>query len=79
MSMLIGRFPGAAGPLATGFVRPSSTMRTRGLAATSAASYEYSFTSLVYVALPLVSHCVRIDAPGPVPHCGSVVPKTGSE
>ena len=36
--MLIGRFPGAAGPLTTGFVRPSSTMRTRGLAATSAAS-----------------------------------------
>ena len=37
MSMLIARLPGAAGPIATGFVRPSSTMRTRSLAASSAA------------------------------------------
>ena len=36
INMLIARFPGAAAPLATGFVRPSSTMRTRSLAASRA-------------------------------------------
>ena len=60
-------------------MRPSSTTRTRRLAASSAAVYSYSWTSVVYVALPLASHPVRSDAPGPLPHCGSVVPNTGAE
>jgi hypothetical protein len=54
-------------------------MRTRSEAWSSAASYAYSFTSLVYVPSLAVSYCVRSEAPGPVPHCGSVVPNTGSE
>lgn len=70
MNMLIGR------PWS---VRPTSTTRTRSLAASIAPVYAYSLRSLVYDAPLICSNCVRSEAPGPTPHCGFVVPKTGSE
>ena len=62
-------------------VRPISTTRTRSLAASSAAVYSYSFTSLVNVAAFVSSHCVRRFSPGVPgsPNSGFVVPLTGAE
>ena len=72
MNMLIGR---------PSTVRPISTTRTRSLAASSAAVYAYSFTSLVNVAafvlLPLRPQ-VLPGVPGS-PNSGCVVPVTGAE
>ena len=72
MNMLIGR---------PRTVRPISTTRTRSLAASSAAVYAYSFTSLVNVAAFVSSHCVRRRSPGAPgsPNSGFVVPVTGAE
>jgi hypothetical protein len=71
-NMLIGR---------SWSVRPISTTRTREPAASSAAVYSYSFTSLVYCAAWVSSHWVRRLSPGRArsPHCGFVVPSTGAE
>ena len=61
-------------------VRPISTTRTRSLAASSAAVYAYSFTSLVNVAAFVSSHCVRRRSPSAgVAEPGFVVPVTGAE
>jgi hypothetical protein len=72
MNMLIGR---------PSTVRPISTTRTRSLAASSAAVYAYSLTSLVNDAAFVSSHCVRRLSPGAPgsPNSGRVVPVTGAE
>ena len=72
MNMLIGR---------PSTVRPISTTRTRSLAASSAAVYAYSSTSVVKVAASLCSQPVRRFSPGVAgsPNFGTVAPLTGAE